>query len=143
MRSLASTSRLLTIPLLTLLGYSCASPAGLDLTAKSAAGDFHELVALNVTDPNRRAQATALTARMQRQIATLFTRIATVQGDLLELNADYDTTLAQINAKMAEASGVRTDTSEQLIRLVLDLRKQTTAEEWYAIQEGMTAYRED
>ena len=143
MTFVCSKIKIFAILLLTLIGSGCASPSGLGGTAGSAAGDFHQLVSDNVKDPARKKQATALTTKMGEHIVGLFEKIGKLQGELFDLNADYDTTRAQFNTKMTEASGLRTDTSEQLIRLVLDLRKHTTADEWNRIQKGMTAYRED
>lgn len=119
----------------------CASAPTPEAQAESFVADYRAAVSDIVADAARQQSAEATVDEMADQLTRFHEELRAIQSDLFDLNANYDAAREEFEARFRRAEELRHSVGERMIELGLELRRQTTADEWQRIHAELSDYR--
>ena len=132
MKAASFVSSLISLALLA----GCSSGGGYDPeTAKEAANEMREFIRGEVADPARRDSLITLVDRYENKVHDLNDHLQQFLHDLATLNSDYEATREQFADLGGTFTSSRRPHQDQLIAIVLEMRKMSTPDEWEDLAE--------
>jgi len=132
---LCTTVALLAAITLSATGCTGKNESPLDIK-KQAFDDVRAEIQSVVTDPERSAKAIELVTAIEQRFVETKNKVATRKAHLIELNANYDASRADIEADFEQIAVDIEANRQQISSIHRQLRDILTAEEWDELEKA-------